>query len=315
MSDRYINEKYRNRLIVAVYSRIPSNLEEYTIDSTIGRDIGILYKNIVTDVLKTRVWVSTYEVSDGKYQIEFYFNDSLILSLCSKATDTADTVENNIMESIIRPYIERIGEETTMVAINTQDLLNRFISKGIKEILDKYKGIEETELENIVAFINEANIPINEFDPYEEYEQTRQLAEVYKEKRNSDAIRLMLYLNRNKSNSININEALEKLGELSCSGISEDDRYYLYYDNHETDMVRAAEEYFEERLEDSYEVARIFDSEEIADMWIAKKSVIEVVEEMLEENQWWEVLDCDEPEQVIEDNRGMRIMISMKNNS
>ena len=68
-------EKYNDRLVAAVYSRITGNLEEYTMDSTIGRDIGRLYKDVVSDVLKVKVWVCTYEASDGKYQIEFYFDN------------------------------------------------------------------------------------------------------------------------------------------------------------------------------------------------------------------------------------------------
>lgn len=99
-------KKYKKQLAEVISIEVKSNLEEFTKESTIGRDIVEFYKRIVENVLKVTVYVSVDEVSNGKYQVHFHMEDNLLLSLCSKACDDAQMVLENILENIIKPYLE-----------------------------------------------------------------------------------------------------------------------------------------------------------------------------------------------------------------
>lgn len=68
-------KKYNELLAQELRNNKIKDLEEYTIDSTIGRDIGKLYQAIVTRILDVQFWVCVYEISEGKYQIDFHFEE------------------------------------------------------------------------------------------------------------------------------------------------------------------------------------------------------------------------------------------------
>lgn len=60
----------RFKLEQAIKKYTSSNLEDWPIDSPIGKDIGTLYKKIVFSALYVKIEACAYEISDGKHQVD-----------------------------------------------------------------------------------------------------------------------------------------------------------------------------------------------------------------------------------------------------
>ena len=63
------------------------------------------------------------------------------------------------------------------------------------------------------------------------------------------------------------------------------------------------------KLEDSYELTAMFTDEELANMWLDSTSKEEVAKQYLLDNDWWEVLECEEPKEAYIDSNGNEVCL------
>lgn len=83
------------------------NLMDYTIDSNTGCDLEYFYKTIVESVLNEKIYIEALEISDGKYEITFEFENKDSVYIISKAWDDVETILENLMDNVIIPHIKR----------------------------------------------------------------------------------------------------------------------------------------------------------------------------------------------------------------
>lgn len=83
------------------------NLEDYTMESLSGCDLEVLYKTIIEKVLNDNVYVAFSEISNGKYEVIFEFEDNDILSISSYFGDTVEIIVENLISNVIIPHIKR----------------------------------------------------------------------------------------------------------------------------------------------------------------------------------------------------------------
>lgn len=83
------------------------NLMEYSVGCPGGSDLEDFYSTVVEEVLLEEVYVTATEMSDGKYEVAFEFDEKDIWCICSYAWDTVEVVVENIMDNVIVPHIKR----------------------------------------------------------------------------------------------------------------------------------------------------------------------------------------------------------------
>jgi len=92
------------RLRKAIGEFVIDDLMEYTADSCIGCDLSDFYQTVVKEVLTQKPYVEVEEISDGKYNVTFEFDDDNRYQITSNAWDTVDVIVENIVENVITPY-------------------------------------------------------------------------------------------------------------------------------------------------------------------------------------------------------------------
>jgi len=83
------------------------NLMDYTLDSYAGCDLDDFYKTVIEDVLIENTYIEISQISDGKYEIEFEFENKDRFYIESYAWDDADVVVQNLMENVIIPHLKK----------------------------------------------------------------------------------------------------------------------------------------------------------------------------------------------------------------
>jgi hypothetical protein len=182
-----------------------------------------------------------------------------------------------------------------MYTSNNTSIISKFITKEVEHIYKKYNSIPEDEMNMIKQFIEKLEENHINFDPYLSYTATKTTAEICTEIEDIDLLRLYFFMLQDLSLDIRIGEVKEAYRGLNDEGYSKIRGYYLYK-NEET-MKELAKDELDTKLEDAYEVAAMFSEEEIADMWIFGTSKEEAARQYLRDNNWWQVLECDEPEE------------------
>lgn len=84
------------------------NLMDYTIDSNSGCDLEDFYKTIVETVLNEEIFIEALEISDGKYEISFEFENKDRFYIISKAWDDVETILQNLMENVITKHLKGV---------------------------------------------------------------------------------------------------------------------------------------------------------------------------------------------------------------
>ena len=191
---------------------------------------------------------------------------------------------------------------------NNNAIIGKFISKEVEHIYSRYKSISEEEINIIRKFIEKIEENSLDFDPYVNYNATKAIAEITATLEDIDLLRCYLFLRYDVSLDISIDDAKEAYKALNDEGYCKIRGYYLY--NNEEIMKDLAKDELDRKLEDAYEVASMFNIEEIADMWIFGTSKEEAARQYLRDNDWRDVLECEESERGYIDSCGERIYYS-----
>ena len=178
-----------------------------------------------------------------------------------------------------------------------QDMIAKFISNEITQVYKKYNNISEVDFElicNFITVIKARNFP---FDVYEDYNKTLEYSHLYKDYGNVDWIALKMYLDDNFTHTFDDNEIINMSNMLASDEIVETDDFYLYVDRQEQDMIDKAKEDLIHKLEYADEVVELFEPSEIAEMWIEQRNVEQVVNKLIHNVSWYELMGYSEPEE------------------
>lgn len=188
---------------------------------------------------------------------------------------------------------------------SNNSILSKFIAKEIEHIYNKYNIIPEEERNAIRKFIEKVEENSLDFEPYLNYNVTKAVAEVAARIEDIDLLRCYLFLKHDINLDTHIDDVKEAYRDLNDQGYCKIKGYYLYK-NEET-MKELAKDELEEKLEDAYEVASMFNIEEIADMWIFGTSKEEAARQYLRDNNWCDVIECEKSQEGYKDSYGYRI--------
>lgn len=82
------------------------DLMEYDINSTSGCDIEDFYRDIIQETLIEEVFINAAQISYGKYEITFEFENKDRWYISSYAWDDTEIILNNLMDNVIFPHLK-----------------------------------------------------------------------------------------------------------------------------------------------------------------------------------------------------------------
>lgn len=197
-----------------------------------------------------------------------------------------------------------------MGEVSIGSIINRFIAAEMERICRKFDSITDQEKSMVASFVEltESTVFCQDFDPYRDYETTRGIAEALDGEDNLDVVSLYLFLRLKIGIDAERAEARKVQTGLEQSGYSRFSGYHVYYKHREDLMQEIAEEELSDRLDDCYAVSNMFTRDELAEMWVDGTSKTDAARIYLKENDWWEIIDCTEPEEGYTDSKGNQVM-------
>lgn len=82
------------------------DLMEYNINSTSGCDIEDFYREVIQETLIEEVFINAAQISYGKYEIIFEFENKDRWYISSYAWDDTEIILNNLMDNVILPHLK-----------------------------------------------------------------------------------------------------------------------------------------------------------------------------------------------------------------
>jgi hypothetical protein len=192
-------------------------------------------------------------------------------------------------------------------------IINRFIAVELERVYKQFNRISDEEKIMVASFIGKvekisASSDVG-FDPYKEYESTKAMAESLEDEEDMDVVTFYIFLKLKLGIDADLAEVKKTKKDLEQSGYSKLRGYHFYHRHREELMIEIAEDEVFTRLDDSYEVVEMFDHDTLAEMWVSCTSKSEAARSyMSENNNWWEIIDCAEPEEGYTDSEGNKIM-------
>jgi hypothetical protein len=205
-----------------------------------------------------------------------------------------------------------------MNATSANSMINRFITAELEMIYEKYNSILDEEKVIVASFIERLehiSLGFNIFyDPYKNYEITKDIAETLKDEEDIHVVTFFLFLKLKLGIDVEVTDVKSAHEDLSRTGYSKLQGYHFYQSQREDLMIEIAEDELDSKLDYSCEVVDLFDHEELASMWVAGTSKTEAAKDYLRENNWWDVIDCSEPEEGYTDSKGKDILFCYDGN-
>lgn len=173
-------------------------------------------------------------------------------------------------------------------------IISRFMKQEIEVIYKKYLKISDNQEELIGNFIRKLEEgKVDFFDPYLNYENTKELADALKGENDIDIIKLYIFLNSDLGLTVDVEEVWEHHQELEEIGFIQVEDYLLYYYFAENQLEAIVEEALVYDLEEPDRAADLFSADELAEMWICGISLEEAAGQLVEEYGWQEAIDID----------------------
>jgi hypothetical protein len=191
-------------------------------------------------------------------------------------------------------------------------MINRFITAELDRVYKRFNKIPDQEKIMIASFIGTIEEICSDsgvsYDPYMDYEKTKALAESLIGEEERDVVAFYLILKIKMAIDAELAEVKKAKEELEEAGCCKLRGYHFYHKHREDLMIEIAEDELDSKLDYSDEVVELFGHEELAAMWVAGTSKTEALRDYLRENNWWDVLDCTEPEECYTDSDGNELM-------
>ena len=96
---------------------------------------------------------------------------------------------------------------------------------------------------------------------------------------NQEVVEYHIWHNKNLTNDITLEEAKQQIEEINSNGFIMLEEYIVYIDEDNKQMKR---ELAEKMLTDTYQIDRLFDKEELIDMWLNETSQEDTIRDLME---------------------------------
>lgn len=202
-----------------------------------------------------------------------------------------------------------------MHMLKDSKILKNFITKQLEKLYTKISSIDKQEFDRIEAFVERLEGENINFDPYEDYEKTKALAQALENVSNIDLVKLYIFLNVELDLKIELKDVKDHYEELESKGHHQIEDYVFYFDYGIDGLEIRAKEILEDDLEDVDKVIDTFSIYELAEMWIFQTSTKVAINEYVDYNGWMDILQLVDLGTAYYDEYGCEIQYALNEGS
>ena len=193
------------------------------------------------------------------------------------------------------------NKDNVFIAVNEEvsSIIQQYIIREIKKVLDKYKSITTEEISSVEKLINSINKELKE-EFLNDWSRSVKIAKEVGENEVDDRV-ISMYQNLKSKGleELSIGHVINWCNELDEQGYVMIDDYSIIYKS-SANLKDVAKELLDELLDDAIYVDSLIDKDSLVEYWIEQTSKEEVIEDLIRGSNIEELLGLV-PETVYED--------------
>ncbi|WP_302782738.1 hypothetical protein [Clostridium saudiense] len=194
------------------------------------------------------------------------------------------------------------NKDNVFIAVNEEvsSIIQQYIIREIKKVLDRYKSITTEEIRNVENLINKISNKELKEEFLNDWIMSVKLAKEIGENEVDDRI-ISMYQNLkgNGLEELSIGHVINWCNELDEQGYIMIDDYSIIYKS-STNLKDVAKELLDELLDDAIYVDSLIDKDSLVEYWIEQTSKEEVIDDLIRGSNIEELLGLT-PETIYED--------------
>lgn len=184
------------------------------------------------------------------------------------------------------------NKDNVFITVNEEvsSIIQQYIIREIKKILDRYKSITTEEIRNIEKLINSISNKELKEEFLNDWSMSVKIAKEIGENEVDDRV-ISMYQNLkgNGLEELSIGHVINWCNELDEQGYVMIDDYSIIYKS-STNLKDMAIELLDELLDDAIHVDALIDKDSLVEYWIEQTSKEEVIDDLIRENNIEELL-------------------------
>ena len=194
------------------------------------------------------------------------------------------------------------NKDNVFIEVNEEDssIIQQYIIREIKKVLDKYKSITTEEIRNVEKLINSIRNKELKEEFLNDWSMSVKIAKEIGENEVDDMI-ISMYQNLkgNGLEELSIGHVINWCNELDEQGYVMIDDYSIIYKS-SANLKDIAIELLDDMLDDAIHVDALIDKDSLVEYWIDQTSKEEVIDDLIRGNNIEELLGLA-PESIYED--------------
>ena len=194
------------------------------------------------------------------------------------------------------------NKDNVFIAVNEEvsSIIQQYIIREIKKVLDKYKSITTEEIRNVEKLINSISNEELKEEFLNDWSMSVKLAKEIGENEVDDRI-ISMYQNLkgNGLEELSIGHVINWCNELDEQGYVMIDDYSIIYKG-SANLKDISRELLDDMLDDAIHVDSLIDKDSLVEYWIDQTSKEEVIDDLIRGNNIEELLGLA-PETIYED--------------
>ena len=194
------------------------------------------------------------------------------------------------------------NKDNVFIAVNEEDssIIQQYIIREIKKVLDKYKSITTEEIRNVEKLINSIRNKELKEEFLNDWSMSVKIAKEIGENEVDDMI-ISMYQNLkgNGLEELSIGHVINWCNELDEQGYVMIDDYSIIYKS-SANLKDVARRLLDDLLDDAIYVDSLIDKDSLVEYWIEQTSKEDVIDDLIRENNIEELLVLI-PETIYED--------------
>ena len=194
-----------------------------------------------------------------------------------------------------------INKENIIITnVESSEIIQQYVVRDIKKVLDKYKGIGREELRNVEKLINSISNKELREEFLNDWSMSVKLSKEIGDNEVDDRIISMFQtLKGNGLEDLSIDYVINWCNKLDSNGYVMIDDYSMLYKS-SANLKDIARELLDDMLDDAIHVDSLIDKDSLAEYWIEQTSKEEVIDDLIRGNNIEELLGLI-PETIYED--------------
>lgn len=194
------------------------------------------------------------------------------------------------------------NKDNVFIAVNEEvsSLIQQYIIREIKKVLDKYKNIDKEEIRSVEKLISSISNEELKEEFLNDWSMSVKLAKEIGDNEVDDRIVSMYQtLKGNGLEDLSIDYVINWCDKLDSNGYVMIDDYSMLYKS-SANLKDIARELLDDMLDDAIHVDSLIDKDSLAEYWIEQTSKEEVIDDLIRGNNIEELLGLI-PETIYED--------------